>query len=92
MKNSFEDGNAMNENKYLGMDKNLSVNSGVFLRPTLQINNISFRGILEPRDIFVAVCSAFKDPPKECSEMMYDRPMSLSEYTLIFKSGRHFRD
>lgn len=41
-------------------------NYGPHFFPAAVINNVTYRGILEPENFFSAICEGFKDKPKEC--------------------------
>ena len=47
---------------------------GVYSHPAITINNFTFRGDAEGRDIFIAVCAGFKSKPAECKTMEWDNP------------------
>jgi hypothetical protein len=39
---------------------------GSYLYPALTINDRTFRGRLNPENVFEAVCAAFRHEPKQC--------------------------
>ena len=43
---------------------------GTHLYPSLVINNITFRGQLNPFNAFEAICAGFKDLPEECTKWL----------------------
>ncbi len=46
---------------------------GVFMHPSITINNVTYRGDLNGYDIFRAVCAGFKDQPYVCkSDNVFD--------------------
>ena len=47
-------------------EKQYRLNTGILKRPSVVINNITFRGDLEGYDIFTAVCAGFETKPDIC--------------------------
>lgn len=54
------------DNKILAEDAQLASMMGIFLHPSVSINNITYRGDLNGMDIFRAVCVGFSDAPDIC--------------------------
>lgn len=54
------------DNKLLREDRKWSDLLGVFMHPSITINNITYRGDLNGYDIFRAVCAGFSDQPNVC--------------------------
>lgn len=54
------------DNKLLREDRKWSDQLGVFMHPSITINNITYRGDLNGYDIFKAVCAGFMDQPNVC--------------------------
>lgn len=54
------------DNKILREDRDWSEKLGVFMHPSITINNITYRGDLNGYDIFRAVCAGFSDIPDVC--------------------------
>lgn len=54
------------DNRLLKEDRKWSAQLGVFMHPSLTINNITYRGDLNGYDIFRAVCAGFSDQPSVC--------------------------
>jgi hypothetical protein len=78
--NSFDtNDHAKSSNKYLEKDVNDWKNKGPHFFPALVINNVTYRGFLNPEHVFDAICKGFKDAPAECS----DGSSSLSKYNGI---------
>jgi hypothetical protein len=62
MASSFvEKGNWQSDNLILSEDNEESDKLGVISHPQVVINDFSYRGDLYGRDIFYALCSAFRD-------------------------------
>ena len=55
-------------NKYLEKDVVDWKNKGPHFFPALVINNVTYRGFLNPEHVFDAICKGFKDAPSECSQ------------------------
>jgi len=49
------------DNSLLREDRKWSSQLGVFMHPSITINNITYRGDLNGYDIFRAVCAGFQD-------------------------------
>ena len=49
------------DNKILREDRQWANTMGVFMHPSITINNVTYRGDLNGYDIFRAVCAGFKD-------------------------------
>ena len=54
------------DNSLLREDRKWSSQLGVFMHPSITINNITYRGDLNGYDIFRAVCAGFQDQPNVC--------------------------
>jgi len=57
---SFTDNNT--DNKLLGADAIEWVLRGPHFVPAVVINNITYRGTLDPENVFNAICQGYKDP------------------------------
>lgn len=56
----------MDDNKHLRDMLFQWNNFGSHLYPSVVINNITFRGQLNPYNVFEAICAGYKDTPPEC--------------------------
>jgi hypothetical protein len=54
------------DNTILKEDRTWANLQGIFLHPTVTVNNITYRGDLNGYDIFRAVCAGFSDSPAVC--------------------------
>jgi len=64
---SFEKvGDMKSENYLLNKDSAEKASLGIFLHPSVTINNYTYRGNLGGKDIFKAVCQTFRHKPEEC--------------------------
>ena len=67
VKDSFLDTDpTVHDNKLLKAEKALWLNKGPSFFPSVQINNVTFRGDLHPIDVSAALCAAFTSPPANC--------------------------
>lgn len=71
MESSFEKSGpevdySMDDNKHLRDMLFEWNNFGSHLYPSVVINNITFRGHLNPYNVFEAICAGYKDTPQEC--------------------------
>ena len=57
---------AENDNELLKEDAVEWVLRGPHFIPAVVINKISYRGTLDPENVFNAICEGFKDPQPEC--------------------------
>lgn len=51
-------------------------NLGSHLYPSVVINNITFRGQLNPYNVFEAICAGYKDTPGECINFLLSEGMA----------------
>lgn len=49
--------------------------------PSVVINDVTFRGQVNPRNVFQAICAGYRDPPKECKDW-YESEGIKEEYTI----------
>jgi hypothetical protein len=61
-----DDSGTIIDNKLLSEDRKWAKDMGVFMHPSITINNITYRGDLNGYDIFRAVCAGFSDQPNVC--------------------------
>lgn len=54
------------DNKILKEDASWAKTLGIFMHPSISINNITYRGDMNGYDIFRAVCAGFQDIPQIC--------------------------
>jgi len=51
---------------------------GITVWPTVRVNGVTFKGTMEAKAVFAAICSGFTNPPSECSGRTelypFDRP------------------
>jgi hypothetical protein len=78
--NSFETSGpeldpSMDENKHLRSMILEWNNLGSHLYPSVVINNITFRGQLNPYNVFEAICAGYKDTPHECTNFLLEEGM-----------------
>lgn len=59
----FENERGEQDNKLLREDRAQHYALGFYIHPILTINNYTYRGDLYGRDVFLAICSAFKNKP-----------------------------
>lgn len=52
--------------------------------PAVVINNITYRGTLDPENVFNAICQGFKDPQAECSVTTNVDTISKNKVNLTF--------
>ena len=59
-------------------------NLGSHLYSSVVINNITFRGQLNPYNVFEAICAGYKDTPSECIDFLIsegmDAQLNQAEY------------
>lgn len=48
---------------------------GSHLYPSVVVNNITFRGQLNPYNVFEAICAGYKDTPIECVSFLMSEGM-----------------
>jgi hypothetical protein len=58
-------------------DKEWASNLGIFMHPSVTINNVTYRGDVNGYDIFKAVCAGFKDSPDICQGIKYLMPFQF---------------
>lgn len=63
---SFDDSKNEDDNALLEADAVEWVLRGPHFVPAVIINNITYRGNLDPENVFEAICQGFKDPQPEC--------------------------
>lgn len=63
---SFDDLKDEDDNTLLQEDAIEWVLRGPHFVPAVVINNITYRGTLDPENVFQAICEGFKDPQDEC--------------------------
>ncbi len=70
---SFEDGDPRADNWILARDRTLSNELSIALNPTITINNHTYYGDFEGKDVFHALCTSFqpKNQPEQCG-LLYD--------------------
>lgn len=56
----------VHDNELLKAEKALWLRKGPSFFPSVQINNVTFRGDLHPIDVSAALCAAFTSPPPNC--------------------------
>lgn len=71
---SFENGYE-SENKILSTMKVNWSALGTNLNPSIVINDVIFRGQMNPDNVFEAICSGFKEMPKGCTKWMLKEGM-----------------
>jgi hypothetical protein len=54
------------DNTILAEDTNWAKNLGIFLHPSVTINNITYRGDINGYDVFRAICAGFSSQPDVC--------------------------
>ncbi len=47
-------------------DRDMSKKIGVIIHPSLSINNITYRGLIDGFTVFKAICAGFMDRPQVC--------------------------
>lgn len=63
----------MDDNKILRQMLNDWNAYGHHLYPSVVINDVTFRGQMNPFNVFEAICAGFKDLPKECSDWLKEK-------------------
>lgn len=64
---TFEGGDpSVDDNSVLRESAALWNEYGTFLYPAIVINDMTFRGRLNPENVYEAVCASFRHEPKEC--------------------------
>jgi hypothetical protein len=81
IKDSFESNGpepdyAMDDNKILRDMLFEWNNLGSHLYPSVVINNVTFRGQLNPYNVFEAICAGYKDTPSECINFLISEGMA----------------
>ena len=56
-----DENGVITDNKILREDRIWSNTVGVFIHPSMTINNVTYRGDINGYDIFRAVCAGFKE-------------------------------
>ncbi len=56
-----DESGTISDNNILKEDRFWSAENGVFMHPSITVNNITYRGDLNGYDIFRAVCAGFSD-------------------------------
>ena len=64
VENSFDED--LNDNALLAEDSIEWVLRGPHFVPAVVINKITYRGTLDPENVFLAICEGFKDSQEEC--------------------------
>mmetsp|Transcript_24715 Transcript_24715/g.18704 ORF Transcript_24715/g.18704 Transcript_24715/m.18704 type:complete len:104 (+) Transcript_24715:263-574(+) len=62
------------------------------LHPSLVLNNFTFRGDLEGRDVFYAVCSGFREKPGACKKKAFDEKMEDGILHVVTPDGKSVDD
>jgi hypothetical protein len=62
VKKSYDDMSDVKDNTILSEDAIEWVLRGPHFVPAVVINNITYRGTLDPENVFQAICEGFKDP------------------------------
>ena len=57
-------------NAMLAKDTKKESDLGIYMHPSLTINDMSYRGYLEGMDVFEAICSSFKSMPPICKDLL----------------------
>ena len=55
-------------NRYFENEKEYYQKYGPSFFPGLVINNRTYMGVLDPENVFMAICAGFKDSPSECKK------------------------
>lgn len=58
-----DENGVITDNKLLREDRLWGNTLGVFMHPSITVNNVTYRGDINGYDIFRAVCAGFKDQP-----------------------------
>ena len=61
---------SMDDNKHLRSMLFEWNNLGSHLYPSVVVNNITFRGQMNPYNVFEAICAGYKDTPNECTTFL----------------------
>ena len=51
--------------------------------PAIVVNNVTYRGSLQPRSVFYAICEGFKNKPEECLEPSDKKTEGITTSTLL---------
>lgn len=79
------------DNTLLKEDKQWANNLGIFLHPSITINNITYRGDLNGYDIFRAVCVGFESMPDVCKgDNIFSVIEKLEESSSDRRASGHF--
>jgi len=68
VENSFETaGDRSSDNVLLKADQELVEQLGVYMNPSMTVNNVTYRGYLDGHDLFLTICQTFVSPkPQAC--------------------------
>ena len=69
LKSFEEEGNLLSNNKMLREDQARFKALGVIMDPMISINNITYRGYMEGKDIVNAICASFSETPTKCKQL-----------------------
>lgn len=64
--NSTGDPKTAGDNKYLREDFVYKLRGGVWFLPEIMINQVVYKGQLDPDTVFEAICASFKEEPMYC--------------------------
>lgn len=65
--NSFEGGNHLKaDNRIFSEENEYWKSYGPHFFPAIIINNVTYRGFLNPEHVFEAICEGFETAPSEC--------------------------
>lgn len=80
IENSFF--NDKEDNFLLREDYELIYASGIVYNPAVVINNLTYRGDLDPQSVFSAICAGFNETISVCNDKL--NPLSRSSGSIIF--------
>jgi hypothetical protein len=77
------------DNRILSEDAKWASLLGIFLHPSITVNNITYRGDLNGYDIFRAVCAGFKEQPQVCKgDEIFNQMNSLEQSSPVSPQAR----
>ncbi len=69
------------DNKILEKEVEAWNNHGAHYIPSIIINQVAYRGVLDPENVFGAICNGFKDPQEECKSYIDDYTKNADKVT-----------
>lgn len=62
----------LGDNTVLSQEVKAWNNHGAHYIPSVIINQVAYRGVLDPENVYSAICNGYKDPQEECKAYIDD--------------------